>query len=307
MSSKTLHPEPEFTLNATSLATGEGTERGLPPGQGRNRPKVVAFAALALVGAAVAIYVFWLRGMPVPQEVAPLSPAATSAPPAQPEPAIKHPVAQIPVPSEMDSGRLQSSLPALENSDNVATDTIETILNGDAFMRLLAPNGIIRHIVTTIDNLPRKTIAPKIRPVMPVPGSFAMTNAANGMLIAGNNAGRYTAYVNAAESIDSRLLAQFYVRLYPLFQQAYAELGYPDGYFNDRLIGVIDHLLAAPEPKSPVYLTQPRILFEFADPNLEELSAGQKILVRVGIDNEMRLKAKLRDIRKALTGKAAPL
>jgi len=127
------------------------------------------------------------------------------------------------------------------------------------------------------------------------------------MLIAGNDAGRYTAYVNAAESIDSRLLAQFYVRLYPLFQQAYAELGYPDGYFNDRLIGVIDHLLAAPEPKSPVYLTQPRILFEFADPNLEELSAGQKILVRVGIDNEMRLKAKLRDIRKALTGKAAPL
>ena len=46
-------------------------------------------------------------------------------------------------------------------------------------------------------------------------------------------------------------------------------------------------------------------MFEFADPDLEELSAGQKILVSVGIDNEMRLKAKLRDIRKALTGKAA--
>lgn len=30
---------------------------------------------------------------------------------------------------------------------------------------------------------------------------------------------------------------QFYVRLYPLFQKAYVELGYPNGYFNDRLIG----------------------------------------------------------------------
>jgi hypothetical protein len=95
-------------------------------------------------------------------------------------------------------------------------------------------------------------------------------------------------------------LAGFYVRLYPLFQQAYVELGYPNGYFNDRLIGVIDHLLAAPEPKAPVYLAQPRVVFEFADPQLESLSAGQKILVRMGADNEMRIKAKLRELRKLL-------
>ena len=303
MPSRTLHPEPEFTLGAASLATGERTGRGPPAGGRRNGPKLVALAALALVGAAVAVYFFWLRSMPLPQEVVPMSPPATSAPPVQLEPAIKHPVGQISVPSEMDSGQLHSSLPVLDDSDNVAKDTIETILNGDAFLRLLAPNGIIRHIVATIDNVPRKTIATKILPVMPVPGSFATTNAANGMLIAGSNASRYTAYVNAAESIDSERLAQFYVRLYPLFQQAYSELGYPDGYFNDRLISVIDHLLATPEPKAPVHLTQPRIMFEFADPALEELSAGQKILVRVGIENEMRLKAKLRDIRKALTGK----
>lgn len=114
------------------------------------------------------------------------------------------------------------------------------------------------------------------------------------------------AYVKAAESIDTKRLAQFYVRLYPLFQQAFVEIGYPDGYFNDRLISVIDHLLAAPEPKSPVYLSQPRVVFEFAHPELEDLSAGQKILVRVGIGNAMRLKAKLREVRKALTGKATP-
>ena len=98
---------------------------------------------------------------------------------------------------------------------------------------------------------------------------------------------------------------QFYVRLYPLFQQAYVELGYPNGYFNDRLVSVIDHLLAAPEPRSPIRLTQPKVLYEFADPALEGLSAGHKILVRVGIDDEMRLKAKLREIRKALAARPA--
>ena len=90
------------------------------------------------------------------------------------------------------------------------------------------------------------------------------------------------------------------MRLYPLFQQAYVELGYPNGYFNDRLVGVIDHLLAAPEPKAPIALTQPKVMYEFADPALADLSAGQKIMVRVGLDNEPRLKAKLREIRKAL-------
>ena len=119
------------------------------------------------------------------------------------------------------------------------------------------------------------------------------------MSIARDNAGRYATYVDAAEAIDTKRLVGFYVRLYPLLQQAYVELGYPGGYFNDRLVSVIDHLLAAPEPKPPVYVSQPRIMFEFADPDLEELSAGQKILVRVGIDNELRLKAKLREIRKA--------
>ena len=168
------------------------------------------------------------------------------------------------------------------------------------FLAAAGADGIIRHIVATVDNLPRKTIAIAILPVKPAGGPFVTGTDAGGMLIASDNAARYAAYVSAAEAIDAERLAGFYVRLYPLFQQAYVELGYPNGYFNDRLIGVIDHLLAAPEPKAPVYLAQPRVVFEFTDPQLESLSAGQKILVRVGADNEMRIKAKLRELRKLL-------
>jgi hypothetical protein len=193
----------------------------------------------------------------------------------------------------------------LDDSDGVARDTIEAILNSETLVRLLVPGALIRHIVATIDALPRQTLAVGIRPVVPARGVFATARAVDGSLIAGNNGDRYAAYVKAAAAIDTERLVQFYVRLYPLFQQAYVELGYPNGYFNDRLIGVIDHLLAAPEPTPPIRLTQPKVLYEFADPALKDLSAGQKILVRVGIDDEMRLKAKLREIRKALTGKAA--
>jgi hypothetical protein len=57
---------------------------------------------------------------------------------------------------------------------------------------------------------------------------------------------------------------------------------------------------------APIDLTQPKVLYEFADPSLEQRSAGQKMLIRMGPVNESRVKAKLRDIRRSLTGQALP-
>ena len=305
MPTKALHPEPVFTLDAISPGTGEEAGPRLSMPERRSGPKFALLAVLALVFGALAIYFYWPRSVPLPQQVAPTPSASNPAPQAKLEPALQHPVEKIPAAATTESGRPQVPIPGLDDSDVIARDAIETILNGDAFFHLLVPDGIIRHIVATVDNLPRKKIAPRILAIKPVHGPLATASTARGMSIAGDNAGRYTAYVKAAESIDTERLVGFYIRLYPLFQQAYVELGYPGGYFNDRLIGVIDHLLAAPEPKHPVYLSQPNVMFEFADPDLEELSAGQKILVRIGVDSELRLKAKLRDIRKTLAAPAA--
>jgi DUF3014 family protein len=49
-----------------------------------------------------------------------------------------------------------------------------------------------------------------------------------------------------------------------------------------------------------VKLLRPRVLFEFAEPDLETRSAGQKILLRMGPENAARVKAKLREIRREL-------
>ena len=63
---------------------------------------------------------------------------------------------------------------------------------------------------------------------------------------------------------------------------------------------VIDNLLAAPEPQAPIRLTQPHVLYQYADPALESASAGQKILMRMGGRNEALVKAKLRAIKQEL-------
>jgi len=85
-----------------------------------------------------------------------------------------------------------------------------------------------------------------------------------------------------------------------LLQQAYINLGYPDGYFNDRVVEVIDHLLATPQPDGPVLLTRPHVLYEYADPDLEALSSGQQLLLRMGEQNALRMMKFFRDIRSRI-------
>jgi hypothetical protein len=92
-------------------------------------------------------------------------------------------------------------------------------------------------------------------------------------------------------------MEELYRRFYPLFQKAYVDLGYPDGYFNDRVIEVIDHLLATPEIEGPVKLVRPHVLYQYADPELEQLSPGQKLLLRMGNEHSATVKEKLREFR----------
>jgi hypothetical protein len=115
---------------------------------------------------------------------------------------------------------------------------------------------------------------------------------------------RYTPYVTALQMVDAKQLAQIYFHFYPLFQQAYQNLGYPNGYFNDRLVETIDNLLETPDVSGDIALQRPNVMYQFADPMLENLSAGQKTLVRMGPQNEAIIKAKLKELRAAVADRS---
>jgi hypothetical protein len=95
-------------------------------------------------------------------------------------------------------------------------------------------------------------------------------------------------------------VAEVYRHYYPLLQQAYEDLGYPDHYFNDRVIAAIDDMLRAPEPDKPIVLTQPKVLYQYEDTALEQLSSGQKLMMRMGLAHERSVKVKLRELRALL-------
>lgn len=250
---------------------------------------------------------------PTPLPVAPPTPAAAPATPAASTPVIQHPIEAIPTPPAAKP----TPLPNLDASDALVRTALANLMSNKDLVSYLQVGQFVRHLVATVDNLPRDKASTAVWPVNPMPGQFS-TGAGDGShplgpttIHPGNNA-RYTAFVDFVSAVDTGSAVALYVRLYPLFQQAYLELGYPNGYFNDRLVAVIDHLLAAPvhiapltvsriEVKGQYQQVRPWVTYEFTDPALRAMSAGQKMLLRAGAVNHQRLRTKLMAIRANLT------
>lgn len=254
---------------------------------------------------------WWWRGKP--PATAPLAQAPAAAPAEAPPasaPALADAGPRHPIEPE-SAASAPAPLPALADADGLVGEALAGLVGRAGVMAFLNADGFVRRAVVTVDNLARPMAASRLWPVQPTPGRLSRIVAGDAELIAPDNAARYEPFVAFVASVEPARAASVYRRLYPLFQQAYVELGYPKGHFNDRLVEVIDHLLAAPEPaqlpavklvevKGEVPSTRPWVRYEYADAKLESLSAGQKIMLRVGLNHERRLKGWLAAFRQSV-------
>ncbi|MDT8388716.1 MAG: DUF3014 domain-containing protein [Thiogranum sp.] len=229
-------------------------------------------------------------------EMVPPEESAEAQPPVVVEPDLP---GQEPPTPEVETAK---PLPPLDASDPEIVSSLTGVIERNTLETLFNLDGIIRRLVMTADNLPRDKLSMRYAINHPTAGRFRVLGEEDDdtLILDPTNFSRYTPFVRVAEALDTTEIVALYVRMYPLFQQAYQELGYPSAYFNDRLIAVIDHLLEAPEVTGEIRLKRPHVLYRFADPELEALSAGQKLLIRVGPANAARLKTKLLELRKVL-------
>ena len=193
------------------------------------------------------------------------------------------------------------TLPALSDSD--AFLRLELVDNFGAQLDVLLSNeAIVEKIVATIDNLPRSHVAERLRPIGRISGAFSVDAEENGVSIQNAaNFDRYRVLVDMLVLADPDRVADLYRRYYPLFQEAYVALGYPDAYFNDRVIEVIEHLLETPVPPDSLRLVRPHVLYEFENPDYEALSSGQKLLLRIGTDHAAQTKRALEEFRARIS------
>ena len=238
------------------------------------------------------------------QEAAPsqaVPEAASPEPVAEERPADAEPRHIVPV-FEADPSveRELTPLPPLDDSDSYFLLEIAAAF-GPAIESLLVREDVIDRLVATVDALPRKQLPASIRPVGLLGMSFHPEFGNAAITLGPGSYSRFdriTAMIAATDMDDAY---DTYRRFYPLFQSAYEQLGYPNGYFNDRLVEVIDHLVSGPTPEGPLVLHRPKVLYEFTDPELQALSSGRKLLLRMGPDNAAAIRTFLTQFRAQLT------
>ncbi|MCE9660751.1 MAG: DUF3014 domain-containing protein [Burkholderiales bacterium] len=258
---------------------------------------------MATVALLVCVAYLW-RQRPPSQPVADVAPPVSSAPAPASAPAQDsktHYPLDIKAATPPTSAAVFDLQAAL--ADLFGLNTVQSLFRLDDFSRRLA---------ATLDNLGRSHAPATLWPVNPVSGRFTVEQRDGATFIGADNGLRYTPYVLLLETVDLRQAVALYARIYPALQRAYEDLGYPREYLNDRLVQVIDQLLATPEIDVPLQVRlppiegplrpeRPWVLYEFVDAELQSLTAGQRALLRMGSVNERRIKVRLAEIRRLVT------
>ena len=152
-------PETPFDPNLPPMILDDASRDAGPlRARSSSAPWIAAIAAMVALAAAY----WWWQRQPVSTPPAVSPPAAEAPPaPAQAEPAIRHPIddarAGLAAPGE-DRDRL----PALGDSDAAIRAALAGIPGAGEFERFFYPQEIVRRLVATVDNLPRRSVATQV-------------------------------------------------------------------------------------------------------------------------------------------------
>jgi hypothetical protein len=259
--------------------------------------KTVPFLLLVILFAAAAWYSFIKEPEAVhelPPPVPPVTMPVTEQQP-QPVPQDEDIMAYI----EPESEVIPDPLPPLNESDTQVTQAMAEIVGVDPLAEYLVKSQAISRIVVTVDRLTSRQIPAQINPVKPAADKFIVDTEGESVVLSAKNFARYDGHVALIQNADTEMLVVLYQRYSPLFQIAWEENG-GEGSFNDRLLVVIDHLLETPDVPGPIYLSKPEAVYLFEEPELEAMTAGQKILVRMGSVNASVVKEKLLELKEGI-------
>ena len=241
---------------------------------------MIAIGVLAGLVAA-AYFLLWRRAEPAPQEVkAHTEQAVASAPAANP---VAEPGLNI-------------DLPPLDQTDALVRELVGKLSSHPTIAAWLTTDQLVRNFTVSVMNIaegrsPARQLA-RVRPA----GAFLARNDGRSLTIDPRSYRRYDPYADAVAALDARGSAELYATLKPRVQDAYRELGYPQGEFDRVLERAIGELLATPVVEGNVPLASKSVAYEFADPRLQSLSSAQRQLLRMGPRNVQLIQAKLREI-----------
>jgi hypothetical protein len=213
------------------------------------------------------------------------------------------PAAAVPAPATATEVALASKrpkrqnldLPPLGESDTYMADLVAGLSKHPTLARLFATKGIVRSLALAVIQIgDGKTPAAPLAVLRPL--SRLRIIGASPSKIEPVTYIRWDSNVGALVSVSPEDTARLYVNVKQLFDEAYHELGHPDGDFDEAIVRAIRVLDATPNlAGDPVLVERPHY-FEHEDPALRSLLPVQKQLLLVGPAHRRRLITWLKDL-----------
>ena len=228
----------------------------------------------------------------------PAQPAVTAIEPAaEPEPVVEvtaPPVAEAAPEPAQEALEPEVVLPGLNESDGFVRERLQALRDGAELLRLIADDQLIRKFVVFVENASRHEFPQTDLPYRPIAAEMPVRELDQNLFLMEADAyNRFDGFIDAMVAVDTEQALALYRLLRPLFQQAYAEIGFRGRNFDDSLSQAINNVLQATDVEGPFQLVKPSVMYLFADSELENANAVHKQLIRIGPRNSTRLMAKL--------------
>lgn len=187
-------------------------------------------------------------------------------------------------------------LPSLNASDLFVFNELRGLQNGAAVVALLAEDQIIRKFVVFVENISRGEFPQTGLPYRAIEQEMSVRNIDENLFVMEDAAhARFDAVVDTFTALDPDAAMALYRLLQPLFQQAYAEIGFRDSNFDATLRSAIANVIETADVEGPYQLIKPSVMYVYADASIENLQEVHKQLIRLGPDNTAKLKSKLQE------------
>ena len=188
-------------------------------------------------------------------------------------------------------------LPSLNDSDSFVFEGLRNLQNGAALLRVIAQEQLVRKFVVFVENVSRGEFPQTELPYRAVEQEMQVREVDDGLFVMEQiSHQRFDQFINLLVSMDSDEAMSFYRMLSPLFQQAYAEIGFRNVNFDSTLRRAITNVLQTTDVEGPHQLVKPSVMYVYADASVENLQEVHKQLIRIGPENTENVKAKLREV-----------
>ena len=276
---------------------------------------VIAIAALLAVAAIGGYYYLNQPQEPTPTQTPedtavqvpdalPEKPIPTETiPEPEPEPQVKEPQSEPQTqaqPTEEQTKPVKQELPKLNQSDKFVREKTLDAFKGLSIDNILLNKNLARQFVVFVDNLAHGELARKASPLVGPKQSFDALDVTDKIYLDPDSYHRYDMYADLLQTMNTKSVVASYKLLLPILNDAFAELGYEDATFNQRVKAAIKEVLNAPIIEQPIELTSISVNYKFKDPDLETLPDAQKLMIRMGPENTRKVKAALRAVLKQL-------